>query len=436
MKLQWLRVILAAAASGLLAGPVCGQSAPSDREVAALGFSVPRLHQIDAFYAAKVAKGDMSGVVILIARHGKLAYLDAVGYADLEKKMPMSRNTLFRAYSMTKPLAATALMLLYEDGCFQLDDPISKYIPEFAQIRVLSDPTAPLDATVPALREPTIHDLLRHTAGLSHGGLPNAVDAEYLKQNMFGLDVTVADMAAKLARIPLLYQPGAVFHYSIAPDIEARLVELFSGMPFDRFLQQRLFAPLGMKDTAFWVGPDRAQRLATVYWNKAGRLTALDEVHGHPEDPSFSFVEQPWSVNSYTTDHPRKGGSFGLVTTAEDYWHFAQMMLDRGSVGAQRLLSPQVVEFMTRDHLDAKQREGMGKGVGFGLGFAVVLDPAAAGFMNSPGSYFWDGVANTHFWVDPKEDLVVVALTQDMSNPRDVAFEQEIRSLVYSAMTQ
>jgi CubicO group peptidase (beta-lactamase class C family) len=252
MKPSWSRALLEVVATSLLAAPVfassVSQSAASDREAAELGFSAQRFHQIHTFYAAKVAKGDMSGVVILIARHGELAYLNALGYADIEKQTPMSRDTLFRVYSMTKPLAATALMLLYEDGRFQLDDPISKYIPEFARVRVL--------------------------------------------------------------------------------------------------------------------------------------------------------------------------------------------MLDHGRFGGQRLLSPQVVDFMTRNHLDDKQKQGMGNGVGFGLGFAVVQDPAAAGFMNSQGSYFWDGVANTHFWVDLKEDLVVVALAQDMSNPADAAFDQEIRSLVYSAMTQ
>jgi CubicO group peptidase (beta-lactamase class C family) len=344
---------------------------------------------------------------------------------------------------MTKPIAAVALMMLYEEGYFQLDDPISKYIPEFANPRVLRSPNSSITDTVPAEREPTIHDLLRHTAGLGHGLATDAVDDEYFKQNLFGVDVSLAEMTSKLAKIPLLYQPGAIFNYSVAPDVEARLVEIFSGMPFDRFLEERLFTPLRMNDTGFWVGSNKSDRLATLYWRNNGKLTPLDKAHGYPR---AGFLAEPGSVNSYSIDHRRIGGSYGMLTTAQDYWHFGQMLLDQGVFEGKRLLSPHVVEFMTRNHLDDNQRKGLErpppytavplKGVGWGLGFAVVEDPAGAGFMSSEGTFYWAGAANTHFWVDPKEDMVVVALAQDMANPADASLWPEIRTLVYSALTE
>jgi CubicO group peptidase (beta-lactamase class C family) len=439
-RLPWLAMTAAIVGTicfivGLNMARIAVQEARPQRHPrsASLGLSASRLQYINEFYAAKVKRGEIAGIVILIARHGKLAHLSAIGYSDIEKKRKMMPDTIFRAYSMTKPIAAVALMMLYEEGYFQLDDPISKYIPEFANPRVLRSPNSSLADTVPAEREPTIHDLLRHTAGLGHGLGTDAADAEYLNQNLFGVDVSLAEMTAKLAKIPLLSQPGTVFIYSVAPDVEARLVEIFSGMPFDRFLEERLFKPLRMNDAGFWLTPDRSARLATLYWSNNGKLTPLDEAHGYPKGQGF--LAEPWSVNSYTLDHSRKGGSYGMLTTAQDYWHFGQMLLDRGVFEGKRLLSPHVVEFMTRNHLDAKQREGLGKGLGWGLGFAVMEDPAGAGFMSSEGTFYWAGAANTHFWIDPKEDMVVVALAQDMANPGDASLWPQIRTLVYSALT-
>jgi CubicO group peptidase (beta-lactamase class C family) len=411
---------------------------PSSEQLTGLGFSPARLNYIDEFYNAKVKKGEMAGIVILIARHGKIAHLSAIGYADIEKKRKMTPDTIFRAYSMTKPIAAVALMMQYEQGYFQLDDPISKYIPELAKLKVLRTPTSPLTDTVPAEREPTIHDLLRHTAGFSHGLLPNAVDTEYVDQGILSIDISLAELMTKLAHIPLLYQPGATFNYSIAPDIEARLVEIFSGMPFSEFLNTRLFKPLDMKDTGYWISADRSDRLATLYWSKNGVLTPLDETHGYPRESGPMAV--PQSVNGYTGEHSRKGGSFGLLTTAQDYWRFGQMLLNRGDFNGNRILSPLVVDYMVRSHLDTIQREGLkrgadfGKGLDWGLGFAIVKDPVASGFMSSEGSFFWYGLADTHFWVDPKEDLVVVALVQDMENPGDADLLLQIRTLIYSAI--
>jgi CubicO group peptidase (beta-lactamase class C family) len=401
-----------------------------------VGFSAERLAYIDRFYGDKVKKGEMAGIVTLIARHGKVAHFSAVGYADAAKKTKLETDTIFRLYSMTKPIASTALMMLYEEGRFQLSDPVSKYIPEFANLRVMRDPNGRLDDTVPASKPPTMQDVFRHTVGFSHGLMENEYDAQYTKANVFGLDVSLAEMMTRLSKIPLRHQPGTQYLYGVGPDIQARLVEVLSGMPFDAFLEKRLFQPLGMRDAGFWALGDKAKRLATVHWDKQGKLTPLDEKHGYPQGGALF---QPWSVNSYTAKHKHLGGSFGLVSTAEDYWRFAQMMLNGGQLEGVRILSPQTVRYMARDHLGKIGMDTMGgafQGTGFGLGFAVVQDPAAAGYMSSEGTFYWGGAAGTVFWIDPKENLAVVAMTQHMSVPAIASLWTDVRTLVYSALME
>lgn len=312
-----------------------------------LGFSANRLHYIDRFYASKVKAGQIAGIVTLIARHGKVVHFSAVGYADVEKRRLLQTDSIFRLYSMTKPITAVALMTLYEESRLQLTDPITKYLPEFSNLRALRDPTGSLDDTVPVAHAPTVEDLMRHTSGFTHGlNNKDAYDIQYINANVFGLDVPLSKMMSKLSAIPLRNPPGTKWVYSIGPDIEARLIEILSGTSFESYLDQNLFKPLGIKDTSFWVPPEKAARLATVHWMKDGRLTPLDESHGHPD----CLLCEPWLVNSYTSNHPHKGGSFGLVGTAEDYWRFAQMLLNHGQLNGVRILSPAVVDFMTRDH--------------------------------------------------------------------------------------
>jgi CubicO group peptidase (beta-lactamase class C family) len=399
-----------------------------------VGFSAKRLAYIDEFYADKVNKGELAGIVTLVARHGKIVHFGAVGYADVEKKQKMQTDTIFRVYSMTKPMTSTALMMLYEEGRFQLHDPVKNYIPEFANLRVLRSPDGPLNETVAVVHAPTIQDLMRHTAGFTHGLGTDAYDNQYTEANVFGLDVSLAEMMTKLSKIPLRVQPGTKFIYSVGPDVQARLVEVLSGVPFDEFMEQRLFKPLGMKDAGFWLPADKVKRLAAVHWAKDGKLTPLDEAHGHP---AGGVLVQPWSVNSYTVNHKHKGGSFGVVATAEDYWRFAQMMLNGGELAGARILGPQVVHYMARDHLGAIPMEEPGErpsGIGFGLGFGIMKDPAEAGYMSSEGSFFWAGAAATHFWIDPKEDLVVVAMSQHIGAPGADALWPQLRTLVYSAL--
>jgi len=388
-----------------------------------------------------VQKGDLEGIVLLIARHGRVAHFSAIGYADVAKRRKMEADTIFRLYSMTKPIAATALMMLYEEGKFQLDDPISQYIPEFKGIRVLRTPDSSLTDTVPATREPTIHDLFRHTAGLMHGLEPrgNAIDAAYIKGNLFGLDTSLAEMINRLAQIPLRYQPGTKFQYSLGQDVQARLVEILSGMPFHQFLQQRLFEPLGMKDSGYWVTD--ASRFAAVHWFKNGKLVPCDDAHGCPEAKDNPALEAS-NINSYTAVHAHEGGSYGLVGTTEDYWRFAQAMLNGGQFQGHRILSPSTVRYIARDHLPQgvaafadSNLPGYG-GLGWGLGFAVLKDPAAAGFNGTEGTFFWGGAANTLFWIDPKNDIVVVAMAQHMDAPRFPPLWTQIGNLVYGAFME
>jgi CubicO group peptidase (beta-lactamase class C family) len=395
------------------------------------GFSPARLDYIDQFYAEKVRRGEVAGIVTLISRHGKVVHESALGYADLGKKITMQRDTVFRLYSMTKPITATALMMLYEEGKFQLDDPISKYLPEFKGIRVLRTPDSARTDTVPAVREPTIHDLFRHTAGLKHGG-----DA-YEKANLFGLDVSLGEMITRLAKIPLYHQPGTLFEYSIGPDVQARLVEIFSGMPFDQFLQQRLFGPLDMKDSGYWVKD--SSRLAAVHWLKDGTLVPCDDRHGCVETDSAPHEAK--NMNSYTAEHAHKGGSYGLVGTAEDYWRFAQMLLNGGQMEGRRFLSPHTVHYMATDHLSPLailSQNGEDSGTAWGLGFALLKSPAVAGVIGYEGSYFWAGAANTTFWIDPKEDIVVVLMTQSWNVPNAAwaTLRAQMSAMVYAALVE
>jgi CubicO group peptidase (beta-lactamase class C family) len=400
-----------------------------------VGLSSERLAHLDRFFADQVDRGELAGIVTLVARHGKVVHLSAIGYADLEKKRPMQIDSIFRLYSMTKPIASVALMTLYEEGRFQLTDPLSKFIPELASLKVLRTPDAALDDTVAPDHAPTIQDALRHTAGFTHGGDGTPLEREYDQQGVFRDDVSLAAMMPKLARIPLHYQPGTRFQYSIGPDVLARVVEVLSGQPFDRYLESHLFTPLHMKDTGYRVAPENAARLATVYWRKDGKLVPLDAAHGHPDGhgPSRGWGD----FSHYTNERQQKGGSSGLAGTAVDYWRFAQMLLDGGALDGVRILSPAIVHYMTQDHLGSIPMAPPGErptGLGFGLGFAVVKDPAEVGYVTSAGTFFWAGAANTHFWIDPKQDLVIVAMVQDVGDAPGGDLAGQLCALVYGAL--
>lgn len=400
-----------------------------------VGFSSEQLNKIESYFSGRVDNGEIAGAVTLVARHGKIAHFSAVGYQDVEQEIPMQDDTLFRIYSMTKPIATTALMMLYQDGLFQLNDPLSKYIPEFASLRVLRTPDGPLNETTALEREPTVQDILRHTAGFSHGLGTSEYDEHFIGMGIFSPETSLTEMMTALSQIPLQYQPGTQFSYSVGPDVALRLVEIISGMSADDYLEQRMFQPLGMVDTGYVVDADNAHRFSPVHWMKDGELVPIDEAHGHP--PGGVLV-QPWSVNSYTIDHEFKGGSYGLVSTTEDYFRFAQTMLNGGEFNGERLLSPNTIEFMSINHLTEEQKNNFmfGPGLGFGLGFGIVEDSAQVGNPTSAGTFYWGGAAATYFWIDPVEDIVVVQMTQHLGVSGTSALRGEISALVYGALIE
>ena len=396
---------------------------------AEVGFDADRLKRIDTFFQQKVDDGELAGIVTLVARHGKIVHHSAVGYLDVQREIPMRTDSIFRIYSMTKAIATTALMQLYEEGRFQLRDPVSRYIPEFANLRVLRTPDGPLDETVAMEREPTVQDLLRHTAGLSHGLGTSEYDERFVGSGVFDTDTSLEEMITLLSDLPLMNQPGSQYRYSVGPDVALRLVEVLSGMRADEYLASKLFEPLAMTDTGYWVDSDNASRLGPVHWMRNGELVPIDNEYNHP---AGGVLVQPWSVNSYTVDHGFNRGSYGLLSTAEDYWKFTQAMLDGGMLNGERILGSRTVDFMASNHLTEEQI--FSSATGFGLGFAVVNDKGQLGFPFSEDTFYWGGAAATTFWIDPEEDLVVVGMTQHMAVPGTGAIRGQLAALVYGAI--
>jgi CubicO group peptidase (beta-lactamase class C family) len=415
------RIALLAAALPLLQSPIHAATLPIAKPVH-VGFSSARLNQLDTFFQEKIDEGKIPGIVLLVSRHGKIVHFSALGYADVVSRKKMTKGTIFRLYSMTKPITATALMMLYDEGKFQLNDPISKYIPEFKGARVLCPA-----GTCQAIREPTIHDLLRHTAGLKHN------PEEYERAQLFDLDIPLKEEVRRLAMLPLYHQPGTVWEYSIAPDVEARLVEVLSGKPFDRFIEGRLFTPLGMSDTSYFVPESKVGRFASVHHFDGNHY--LVPCNPRTCNDPLNDIDSPTRVNVRTP------GSFGLVATAEDYWRFAQMLANGGTLNGRRYLSANTVRYMTRDHLGPvriNDAAGEWLGTGWGLGFAIVDDEVAEGSLVPRGSFYWAGGGNTLFWIDPKNDIVVVALTQT-TGPDVVGWHtlrEQIAAFVYGALVQ
>jgi CubicO group peptidase (beta-lactamase class C family) len=391
-----------------------------------VGMSGERLQRISELTRRYVDQGKLAGAVTLVARKGKVVYFDAVGQADLQNGAPMREDTLFRIYSMSKPITSVAMMMLYEEGAFQLSDPISNFLPELADLEVLQED----GSRVPA--EPiTMQQLLTHTAGLSYGFNPrDPVDVLYRESN-WAESRDLDDFIARLAGLPLKFQPGSRWHYSVANDVQGAIVERISGQRFDVFLKERLFEPLGMHDTFFDVPADKLDRLGTNHSFNAetGQLEVLP-VPGYPVLQGTTFFS----------------GGGGLVSTASDYAKFAEMLRNGGALGKTRILSPKTVQLMTMNHLPAlMQASGSGEqpglgglggfsGAGFGLGVAVVTDVPATRVIGSAGEYSWGGAAGTVFWVDPEEDLVVVGMIQLMQSPWPL--RSELKSLTYQALTR
>lgn len=370
-----------------------------------VGISGERLIRIHNILERYIAEQKFAGFVTVIARRGKLVHFDCVGMSHTEGNQPMQPDTLFRIYSMTKPIVSVAMMMLYEEGRFHLDDPISKFIPEFKDVKVHIRPGftgAELAVSKPAV---TFHHLLTHTAGLSYGWFEDSpVEELYRKADVLNGDNTLEELIHQLVKIPLLYQPGTSWRYSVAADVLGYLVQVISGKPFADFLEERIFKPLGMVDTSFNVPQSKLNRFSAVYEaNVGGGIKVLDA-------PATSEYLKP--------DRFPSGGG-GLVSTAPDYLRFTQMLLNRGELDGTRLISPKTVELMTMNHiptalLPLQIGESVMNGYGFGLGFKVLLNPAQAGMIGTMGAFGWGGAANTDFWVDPKEQLIGILMTQFM----------------------
>ena len=395
-----------------------------------VGLSAARLDRVRTWMHQWVDSGKLAGMVTCVMRKGQLAFAEVYGKADVARDKPMRPDTIFRIYSMTKPLTSTAIMMLYEEGRFQLDDPISKFIPAFANPRVYVGGSRGKMETVPAEREINFRDLLTHTSGLTYGFMESTpVDAAYRAKD--GVDFQTADtslkqVVEKLATIPLIAQPGKAWNYSVATDVLGYLVEVISGQPFEKYLKEKVIDPLRMIDTDFHVPKEKHDRFAANY--SAGPGDKLDLL----DDPAKSRYLAPRKVNS---------GGGGLVSTAADYLRFCQFMLNKGELDGVRLLGRKTVELMTMNHLNGDMAdmgtprfsESTYTGIGFGLGFSVMIDPAKAYIAGTPGEFAWGGAASTAFWIDPAEDMAVVLLTQLMPSST-YPIRRELRVLTYQAI--
>jgi CubicO group peptidase (beta-lactamase class C family) len=381
-----------------------------------VGMSSERLARMNKAIHAYVDAGRTPGVVTLIARHGKVVHVDAYGKADLVSGRPTRADDIFRMYSMTKPITSTALLMLFEEGRFQLTEPLSRFFPAFADARVYVGSTPQGGVRLDSLARPiTIQDVFRHTAGFGYGlsSMP-AVDKAYADADVLEKDLTT--LIDKLPKLPLLAQPGERWIYSVAHDVQAALVEKISGQTFDEFVRQRVFVPLGMNDSMFKIPADKKGRVPGLYTRgRDGKLT-----------PDTS----PMGVGYGDTVF----GGHSISTTIGDYALFAQMLLNKGQLNGVRLLGPKTVELMASNHLTpaAMAAGGVRPGTGYGLGVSVLLDPAARGNIGSVGEFGWSGAASTHLFIDPKEDLVAIYCTQLLNG--DATLRAEFATLLYQSI--
>ena len=372
-----------------------------------VGVSAERLKRIRSFLQGYYNSGQVSGFLTVVARRGKIVHFETIGMRDVENNKPVEPDTIFRIYSMSKPITSVAVMMLYEEGHFQLGTPVSKFIPEFKNMKVYNaDQTEILDAKKPI----TIKHLLMHTAGLTYGWGNKPVDERYKEAKIFERGTTLADMVKKLGDIPLVHEPNERWTYGVSVDVLGYLVEVVSGMPFEEFLQTRLFKPLGMMDTAFSVPPEKVNRFAALYR------------HNRREGMMKRVGEDAPLANDEVSFFPSGGG--GLVSTAADYMRFSQMLLNGGELDGVRILGKKTVELMRYPHHDDW----------FGLGFSVVTHKNPPNILDSVGNFSWGGAAATTFWIDPQEELIGLLMTQLLNNPHP--FQQQFKVLTYQALTE
>jgi len=395
-----------------------------------VGLSSLRLQRLDRAMQGYIDKEQLAGVVALVARHEKIAHFKAYGKMSLETGRPMQNDSLFRLYSMTKPITSVALLKLFEKGLFQLNYPVEAYIPAFTGIKVFDG----LDAQgemklVDQKRKVSIYDMFRHTSGLSYGIFSNTpVDMAYRKDNISYFTERLESFIPRLAKIPLLHQPGTMWHYSYSHDVLAYLVEKLSGVPYDQYLQKEIFEPLGMTDTSFGVEERKLSRYTTCYGPPGKDST----------DGKIRVFETP-DRSLYRAGAQFPAGGVGLVSTAGDYYRFAQMLLNNGKYNGRRILGKKTVELLSSNHLPpALMPIRIGpmpvNGVGFGLGVSVVVDPAATANLGSVGQYGWSGYATTTVLIDPVEDIISILMAQFL--PAKGAVFDQFKTLVYQSIVQ
>jgi CubicO group peptidase (beta-lactamase class C family) len=391
----------------------------------AVGFSSDRLGKISEFVDREIAAGNLAGAVTLVARHGQVVLFESAGRYGIEDNRPMDKDALFRIFSMTKPITTVAAMILYEEGAFHLGDPVAKYLPELKDMQLLID-----GSPVTPQRQMTIEQLMTHTAGLTNGWhLEHPVERAYRDAALY----QSADLDAfidKLATLPLRFEPGTRYHYSVATDVLGALVERLSEQTLEQFFQARIFDPLDMHDTFFNVPESKVARLAGGHlWNAERQLM---------EPMPAGLLPPPSGVTLFS-------GGGGLISTARDYWRFCEMLRQGGSLDGVRILGPKTVQAMTMARLTPQVRNNgateypashLYPGQSFGLGAGVITDPAQAQVISSKGEYSWGGIANTKFWIDPEEDLIVVFMSQVMGTPHSDRHRFDLKVATYQALTE
>ncbi len=414
---------------------------PAEADPREVGLDPVRLARIEPFITENYLKpGRYPGFSWIVARNGTVAHRGAIGQRRPADGAPWTDDTIVRIYSMTKPITSLALLTLYEEGRFRLNEPVSNFIPSWADLRVFAGGTARTYTTRFPDREVTIHDLLTHTAGLTYSWIADhPVEKLYHRHGIDG-DLPLDEYVEALARVPLLHSPGTHWSYSVATDVVGRLIEVISGQPFDRFLHERFFEPLGMADTGFSVPDEHADRFAAAYALPSASPVPLP---AGAEGEHMALVDDAGPTSRFRSGRRFLSGGSGLVSTLDDYLRFCLMLSHGGRLGGTRVLGRKTIDYATRNHLPggcdlvamgaAADRVDRDEGLGFGLGFSVVIDPAANQVISSVGEYAWGGAASTVFWVDPVEDLIVIAFTQLLPSEA-YPIRAQLKSLVYGAL--
>jgi CubicO group peptidase (beta-lactamase class C family) len=388
-----------------------------------VGVSSERLARLGAGMKSLVDEGRLAGVVTMVARHGKVIEFEAIGKRNVAADLPMEKDSIFRIYSMSKPVTGVAMMMLFEEGKWQLNDPVAKYIPEFGNLKVYATDASGNMVLKDQMHPVTMRELLSHTGGFTYGYFSNTpVDKLQRDADVLNVNNSLDEMIKRVAKLPLNTQPGSEWHYSISTDIQGYIVQKLSGMPFEDFLERRIFKPLKMADTGFYVPAEKLKRLAEFYeYDKDGRQQVVRSAINHDfgAKPAFS------------------SGGGGLVSTAADYMRFCQMLLNGGKLDGVRLISPRTVELM-RTNVLSPSMTTLSPGAGFGLDFAVYTDVAAAGGYYGKGTFYWGGAAGTWFWIDPSDDLIVIGMIQQIAGTGAAAVDgvPDVRGLSHAFVYQ